>query len=61
MPSGGKQFFADLNAGKKFKSAVGKVYPKECIRQDVKSALIKLHLYSGGQVSDPVYEINIEP
>lgn len=61
MPSGRKQFFADLNAGKKFKSAVGKAYPKECIRQDVKSALIKLHLYSGGgQVSNLFYEIDIE-
>lgn len=49
MPSGREQFFADLNAGKKFKSAVGKAYPKECIRQDGKSILIKLHLYSGGR------------
>lgn len=48
MPSGRKQFFVDLNAGKKFKFAVGKAYPKECIRQDVKSILIKLHLYSVG-------------
>lgn len=52
MPSGRKLFFADLNAGKKFKSAVGRAYPKECIRQDVKSVLIKLHLYSGGGKTD---------
>lgn len=52
MPSGRKQFFADLNAGKAFKAAVRKAYPKECIRQDVKSVLIKLRLYSGGGKTD---------
>ena len=61
MPNGRKQFFADLNAGKKFKSAVRKAYPKECIKQDIKSLLIKLHMYSGGgQMSNIVYEVNIE-
>ena len=49
IPSARKQFFADLNAGKKFKFAVRKAYPKECIKQDIKSILITLHLYSGGE------------
>ena len=49
IPSARKQFFADLNAGKKFKFAVRKAYPKECIKQDIKSILITLHLYSGGK------------
>ena len=61
MPSERKQFFEDLRAGKKFKIAVRKAYPKECIKQDIKSALIKLHLYrGGGQVSNLFYEIDIE-
>ena len=48
VPNGRKQFFKDLDRGKKFKIAVRNVYPKECIKQDIKSILIMLHLYSGG-------------
>lgn len=46
MSNAREQFFADLNAGKKFKTAVKRRYPKECIKQDIKSVLITLHLYS---------------
>ena len=44
MPNYREHFWEDMHVGKKFKHAVGKAYPKECIKQDIKFVLIKMHL-----------------
>ena len=44
-----EKFFKDLHKGKSFRTAVFNAYPKTCIKQSIKSFLIKMNLYSGGQ------------
>lgn len=44
MPENRNIFFNLLNKGKKFSTAVWKCYPKNCIRQVIKSVLIKMHI-----------------
>ena len=50
------QFFNNLDKGMSFNKAVKKAYPKDCLKQDVKSVLIKLGWYWGDTV---MYEIGV--
>ena len=49
-PAAREQFLRNLNSGMPFERAVQKALPKRCRRQDIKRALIRLHLWkpSGG-------------
>lgn len=47
-PQGREGFFEGLKDGKKFNSLVYHALPKACLRQDLKSVLIKAHLIGGG-------------
>ena len=53
-----KKFFEEMHKGNKFKSAVMWAYPKDCLKQNIKSVLITMNLW-GGQVINPVYKIYI--
>lgn len=57
-PAAREQFLRNLNSGMPFERAVQKALPKRCRRQDIKRALIRLHLWKprGGS-----YEIAVKP
>lgn len=46
-PEKRKEFFEDIDHGKRFKEAVFRAYPRDCILQDVKAGLIKVGFYQG--------------
>ena len=52
-PNGRKYFFEKLKKRGDFDHIVQKLYPKDCVKQNMKSALIKMKLFKGGGV----YEI----
>lgn len=47
-PQNRELFFENISGGMPFNRAVFRALPKKCIRQDVKSAMIKLHIINGG-------------
>lgn len=49
-PQGRDGFFSGLKAGKKFNKLVFRALPKACIRQNVKSMLIKAHIIGRGGI-----------
>lgn len=53
------QFFNNLDKGMSFNKAVKKAYPKDCLKQDVKSVFIKLGWHRGGDTV--MYEIGVIP
>lgn len=55
IPQEREKFFDDLNKGIKFNVAVMRAYPKECLKQNIKSLLISVKLWGGG--SSLIYEI----
>lgn len=53
-PKSRAKFFRDIEKGMNFNRAVKKALPKECIKQDLKTVLIKLHILpraDGGRVT----------
>ena len=50
-----QNFFRDIEKGMNFNGAVKRALPKECIKQDFKALLIKLHILpiaaGGGRVT----------
>ena len=54
-PKSRAKFFRDIEIGMNFNGAVKRALPKECIKQDFKALLIKLHILpraAGGAQSD---------
>lgn len=47
VPKERKRFFEEMHDGKKFNSAVMRAYPKDCIKQNIKSVLITMNLCGG--------------
>lgn len=47
VPKERKRFFEEMHKGKKFNSAVMRAYPNDCIKQNIKSALITMNLWGG--------------
>lgn len=47
IPKSRKKFFEHIKNGKKFNSEVFRCFPKDCIKQNIKSILIKLKLVKG--------------
>ena len=43
-------FFRNFMRGKSFRWSVACVWPKRCLKQEIKRILVKLHLYSGGKI-----------
>lgn len=50
MPNKRTEFFTDIKNGKKFNTVVRKCYPKQSMKQFVKSILIRTKIYGGGRV-----------
>lgn len=46
MPKERMHFFDDMKKGKSFSATVMRAYPKECLKQNVKELLIKMHIWT---------------
>ena len=48
QPEKWDEFFGKLKKGKRFNRLVEKYLPRNCLKQDIKRIMIKMHLYSSG-------------